>query len=137
MSGSLTAPLVLGTTLARSAVEAQATTAQAQFAKQQAAAGAALARRQEAAARRQAARSSAALRGRFAAGGVAPTGSPLEALEEKAREDALAARTLRYQGQLDAATRQMNARLLRAGRTADLLGTAQTVGRSLLSSGEG
>lgn len=136
MSSNLAAPLKIATTLAGTAVEAQATTAQARFAEQQAAATAAHARQQEAALRRTAARTSAALRGRFAAAGVAPTGSPLEALEEKAREDELEARMIRYQGAVDAASDQMRARQLRAQRTLGLIDAAGSIGQSLIGSGE-
>ncbi len=135
MSNSLGPALVMGTSLARPLIDAQSTTAQARFAEQQAAATAAYARQQEAAERRDAARSSAALRGRFAAAGVAPTGSPLEALEEKAREDELQARMVRYQGAVNAASDQMDARLRRARRTSDLLGEAESIGKSLMASG--
>ena len=133
MSRSLAAPLAIGTTLASTAVEAQATTAQSRVAEQQAAASAALARQQEAAARRQAARTSAVLRGRFAAAGVAPTGSPLDVLADKAREDELEARMLRYQGALDSASSLMHARTLRTQRTAGLIDATGTLGQSLLS----
>jgi len=135
MSQSMSAPLAIGATLASAAVEAQATTAQARFAEQQASASADLARQQEAATRRQAARTSAALRGRFAAAGVAPTGSPLDVLAQKAREDELEARMLRYQGALDSASSLMRARDLRAQRTVALIGAAESVGQSLLSAG--
>ena len=137
MAKDLAAPLTIGTTLARTAVETQSTTAQARLAEQQAAASAALARQEEAAARRRAARTSAVLRGRFAAGGVAPTGSPLEALEDKAREDELEARMLRYRGDLGAVSHQMDARLSRARRTSDLLRATETIGKSLMAKGAG
>ena len=128
----LAAPLAIGTTLAKTAVEAQADTAQARFTEQQAAATAARARQQEAALRRDALRTSAALRGRFASAGVAPTGSPLEVLAEKAREDELQARLARYEGVRDAASLQMDARLRRAARTSLLIDRAGEVGESLI-----
>lgn len=136
MSNSLAAPLTIASTLASTAIETQSTTAQARFAEQQAAATAALARQQEAAVRRAAARSSATLRGRYASAGVAPTGSPLEALEEKAREDELEARMVRYQGAVDAASDQMRARQYRAQRTLGLIDAADTIGRSLIGMSE-
>jgi len=131
MSG-LAAPLAIGTTLARTAVEAQADTAQARFAEQQAAASVALARQQEAALRRAAQRDAATLRARFAGAGVAPTGSPIDVLAERAREDELDARMARYQGLEQAASLQMEARLHRAKRTVRLIGAAGAVGSSLI-----
>ena len=129
MADPLTLALA-GAALARTAVEAQAASAEARGHRRDAAEAAARAEREFEADRRKAASDAAAMRARFAASGVAPAaGSSLLALEEQARASDFRARLRRFEtlaGRQDPLDRADRARSRRA--TA-LLGA----GSSLLS----